>query len=142
MGRKGTEISIELQKLIISHYKNGKSLREISEIMNRSKSTIQYIIKSFNTESRIENKVRHLNRKLLTDYEERQILKEIRTNPKISAPKIASKVETKMGKKVSNETVRHVLRRYGYNGRVTRKMPYISEVNCQKRLQYVNKYAK
>ena len=31
MGRKGTKTSIELQKLIINHHKNGKSLRKISE---------------------------------------------------------------------------------------------------------------
>lgn len=110
--------------------------------MNRSRSAIQYIIKRFNTESRIENKVRNLDRKLLTDYEERRILKEVGTNPKISSSKIASKVEIEMGQKVSNETVHGVLGRYSYNERVTRKKPYISKANRQKRLQFVNKYAK
>lgn len=62
MGRKGTKTSIELQKLIINHHKNGKSLRKISDIVNRSRSTVQYIIKRFNTESRNENKIRNLNR--------------------------------------------------------------------------------
>lgn len=67
MDRKDTETSIELRKLIINHRKNGVSLREISEIVNGSMFIKQYIIKqNQRPEIRIENKVRNLDRKLLT----------------------------------------------------------------------------
>lgn len=54
--------------------------------------------------------------------------------------KIASNVLKETGKSVSAETVRRVLRNNGYNGRVARKKPLISEINRQKRLQFVKDY--
>lgn len=131
---KGTETSVELRKLIVSHYQNRKSLQEISNIVNRSRSTVQYIIKQYKIENILENKVRNLNRKLLSDRDEQKVLREMKKNPKISAPKIASKLE--------NEAVRRGMRRYGYNGRVARKNSYISEANRKKRLQVAKKHVK
>ncbi|GFW94806.1 transposable element Tcb2 transposase [Trichonephila clavipes] len=46
-------------------------------------------------------------------------------DPKISAPKIAASTSNTLGRSVSAETVRRVLRKAGYNGRVARKKPLI-----------------
>lgn len=49
---------------------------------------------------------------------------------------IASSCKNNIGVKVGPETVRRMLRRNNYNGRVTRKNSYISAVNSKKRLDY------
>lgn len=46
MGRRGGQtINVSVRKLIIQQNKNKNSLREISELINRSRSPIQYTIK-------------------------------------------------------------------------------------------------
>ena len=59
---------------------------------------------------------------------EQKVLRKVKKNPKISAPKIAFKLENETGKKVNNETVRRDIRRYGYNGRVVRKKLYVKQI--------------
>ena len=44
MSRKNCEISLKVQEIIINHYKEGKTLRSIGEIVGRSHSTIQRIV--------------------------------------------------------------------------------------------------
>ena len=41
------QTTLEERELVIYHYKNGKSLNKIADIINRKKSTIQYIIKRY-----------------------------------------------------------------------------------------------
>lgn len=61
MGRQRGQTGIELRKLVIQHYKNRKSLREISEMVNRSRSTIQYIIKRYKEDKSVENRLKTAN---------------------------------------------------------------------------------
>lgn len=136
MGRKKSETSVELRNLIINHHKNGKSLSEISVIVERSRSTVQYVVKRYKNENRIENLPRNVNRKILSKMDDRYILRQIKQNPKISAPKIASKVKIDLNKDVSAETILRSIRNQGYNGRVARKKPLISEKNRKLRLEF------
>lgn len=85
---------------------------------------------------------RNLNRKLLSDHDERKILREVKKNPRISAPKLAAKDECELGKKVSSSTIRRTLKKYNYNGRVARKKPFVSQANNLNRLAFVRKYLK
>ncbi|GFW19888.1 hypothetical protein TNCV_3561911 [Trichonephila clavipes] len=54
-----------------------------------------------------------------------RIIHQVKIDPKISAPKIAASTSNTLGRSVSTETVRRVLRKAGYNGRVARKKPLI-----------------
>ncbi|GFV17949.1 transposable element Tcb2 transposase [Trichonephila clavipes] len=49
---------------------------------------------------------------------ERRVIHQVKIDPKISAPKIAASTSNTLGRLVSAETVRRVLRKAGYNGRV------------------------
>ncbi|GFS83764.1 hypothetical protein TNCV_610971 [Trichonephila clavipes] len=60
----------------------------------------------------------------------------MKIDPKISAPKSASSTSNTLGRSVSAETVRRVLRKAGYNGRVARKKPLIGKRNKIKRLKF------
>ncbi|GFY06225.1 transposable element Tcb1 transposase [Trichonephila clavipes] len=74
----------------------------------------------------------------LSDRDTRAIVTKVKKNPKISALKLANPIATASGKKVHPETVRRILRSGGYNGSVSRRKPFISSVNQQKRLDFAS----
>ncbi|GFX25987.1 transposable element Tcb1 transposase [Trichonephila clavipes] len=58
----------------------------------------------------------------------------------ISCSKIAASTSNTLGRSVSAETVRRVLRKAGYNGRVARKKPLIGKKNRVKRLKFAKEH--
>ncbi|GBM76819.1 hypothetical protein AVEN_228217-1 [Araneus ventricosus] len=56
MARSRRETTISIRKFIIFHHSSGKSVRNIAKSVNLSNSTVQYVIKRFKEENRIENK--------------------------------------------------------------------------------------
>lgn len=136
----GKHTSSEIRSLVISHYKAGKSQREIAEIVGKSRTTVQYIIKRFKESGRVENKSRNSTRKALTPANERFILRIIRENPALSAPKLTAEIKTLLNIDVNPETVRRVLKKNGFNGRAARRKPHITEKNKKKRLDFALKY--
>ncbi|GFV07432.1 HTH_Tnp_Tc3_2 domain-containing protein [Trichonephila clavipes] len=54
-----------------------------------------------------------------------KVLKDIKICPKLSAVKLAAETSRIMGRSVSAETVRNVIRHVGYSSRVARKKPFI-----------------
>ncbi|GFY35833.1 transposable element Tcb1 transposase [Trichonephila clavipes] len=66
----------------------------------------------------------------------RKVLKDIKIDPKLSAVKLATETSRIMGRSVSAETVRNVIRHAGYSSRVARKKPFISLQNQKKRLEF------
>ncbi|GFX03281.1 hypothetical protein TNCV_3555091 [Trichonephila clavipes] len=71
---------------------------------------------------------------------ERRVIHQVKIDPKISAPKIAASTSNTLGRSVSTETVRRVLRKAGYNGRVARKKPLIGKRNRVKRLKFAKEH--
>lgn len=92
--------------------------------------------KTVHWRKRIENKPRNYNRKKFNEYNEREIKK----NSKISTPKIARTLKIDFQKEVSDETVRRVFRKYGYNGRVARRKPFINKQNRKKRYLFAKEF--
>ncbi|GFW19532.1 HTH_Tnp_Tc3_2 domain-containing protein [Trichonephila clavipes] len=73
---------------------------------------------------------------ILSDVAKRKVLKDIKIDPKLSAVKLAAETSRIMGRSVSAETVRNVIRHAGYSSRVAREKPFISLQNQKKRLEY------
>ncbi|GFV11001.1 transposable element Tc1 transposase [Trichonephila clavipes] len=71
---------------------------------------------------------------------ERRVIHQVKIDPKISAPKIAASTSNTLGRSVSAETVRRVLRKSGYNGRIARKKPLIGKRNRVKRLKFTKEH--
>lgn len=137
MGRRTT---IEERNLIITHFRNGYSQRNIAKMVNRYPSTVQHIIERYNNENRVENKSRVAPNKVFNVREERWIVREIANNPKKSAPKLRDEVERQFGKRCNPETIRRVLRKNNLNGRTARNKPFISQTNRLKRLQFAREH--
>lgn len=120
MGNKGSETTEEERKIIIRLHNQCKSLAQISTIVGRARSTIQSIIDRFCTRRTVKNAPRSGRPHVLSKTDERFIVRLIKKDPKISAPTIAATMEER-GVHVSISTLRNILRKNGYHGRVMRK---------------------
>lgn len=137
---KGKELTTAEKKIILHLHNEGKSTKYICNMFSRCRQTIENVIKRCKERGNLENLTRFGRPKLLTEREERQILKENRKNPHLSAPKINDKIKATFQIEVSDETVRRALRSNNIHGRAARKKPLISQVNKAKRLLFANTY--
>ncbi|GFV81217.1 calpain-A [Trichonephila clavipes] len=101
------------------------------------KFILRKIIGRFKSDGLIENKSGRGNKSILSDVAKRKVLKDIKIDPKLSAVKLAAETSRIMGRSVSAETVRNVIRHAGYSSRVARKKPFISLQNQKKHLEFV-----
>ena len=79
--------------------------------------------------------------KKLSEREERSVLRKIKQNPRLSASTLAASVREEFGKQISANTIRIIMKKEGFNGRVCRKKPYINEVNRKKRQHFPKEHA-
>ncbi|GFY03911.1 transposable element Tc1 transposase [Trichonephila clavipes] len=134
------ETSIDVRKFILRLFKRGKSYREIAKIVGRSHSCVQKIIGRFKSDGLIKNKSGRGRKSILSDVTKRKVLKDIKIDPKLSAVKLAAETSRIMGRSVSAETVRNVIRHAGYSSRVARKKPFISLQNQKDRLEFAKSH--
>ena len=139
MGRKGKETTLQERKIILKLHNQCKSLRQIADIVNRPKSTIQSIIDKHCETQCLMNKPRSGRPSLLSDQDKRYIVREVKKNPFTSVPKLTATLGSR-GSTVSHSTVRRALRNSQYYGRVARKKPWVSKVNQKKRLEFARKH--
>ncbi|GBO28128.1 hypothetical protein AVEN_18900-1 [Araneus ventricosus] len=120
MAHSHKETTISIRKLIIFHHSRGKSVRNIAELVNLSHSTVQYMIKRFKEENRIENKARKGLPAKLPKREKRFIIRKFVKKPHLSALKVSAEFNEKFSTSISPGTVRRVLRVTGLNRRSVR----------------------
>ncbi|XP_055947065.1 uncharacterized protein LOC129980707 [Argiope bruennichi] len=140
MSRQMGQTSIELRKLIIKHTEDGKSVREISEIVKRSNSTVHDIIKRYKTNNQVENKPKKAHKKIFTEADERYLVRKVKVNPFLSAPKLAIIAENELGKKASPSRIINVLHKKNLNGRKARQKPFISKQNLKVRREFAKEH--
>ncbi|GFT00169.1 HTH_Tnp_Tc3_2 domain-containing protein [Trichonephila clavipes] len=118
------ETSIDIRKFILRLFKKGKSYREIAKIVGRSHSCVQKIIGRFKSDGIIENKSGRGRKSILSDVAKRKVSKDIKIDPKLSAVRPAAETSRIMGRSISAETVRNVIRHAGYSSRVAGKKTF------------------
>ncbi|GFS76669.1 transposable element Tcb1 transposase [Trichonephila clavipes] len=119
------ETTIEERKLVIQLSNEGKSQLNIAKVVGRSVNCIQKILQKFKKTGMLANNEGRGRKKIMNSITERRVIHQVKIDPKISAPKIAASTSNTLGRSVSAKTVRRVLRKAGYNGRVARKKPLI-----------------
>ncbi|XP_078051895.1 uncharacterized protein LOC144478048, partial [Augochlora pura] len=137
---KKSETSITDRKLIIKWQNEGKSYAEIAQLLGRSKSTVHYMVKKVKTTGVLQNEVRSDRLKKLTKREENVIVREIKKDPIISTPKLATLVADSYGEQVHPELCRKILCENNFHDRISREKPFVSKVNKQKRLNFAERY--
>jgi transposase len=140
MAQKRKETSFDIRQLVVFRNAKGQSERKISKDFQIPRSTVGLIIRRFKNQDRLENKPRTGRNPLLNKYEKRWIMRKVKKDPKISAPKLATELFIHCGKNVNPETIRKTIRENGNNGRIARKKPFISETNRQKRLKFAEEH--
>ena len=73
-------------------------------MVNLSHSTVQYVIKRFKTENRIENIVRKGRPTKLSESDTRFIIRKLAKNPHLSAVKVTAEFNEKFPTLISPET--------------------------------------
>ncbi|GFU37218.1 transposable element Tcb2 transposase [Trichonephila clavipes] len=134
------ETTIEERKLVIKLSNEGKSQLNIAKVVGRSVNCIQKILQKFKKTVMLANNEGRGRKKIMNSITERRVIHQVKIDPKISAPKIAASTPNALGRSVSAETVRRVLRKAGYNGRVARKKPLIGKRNRVKRLKFAKEH--
>ncbi|GFW22335.1 transposable element Tc1 transposase [Trichonephila clavipes] len=134
------ETTIEERKLVIKLSNEGKSQRNIAKVVGRSVNCIQKILQKFKKTGILANNEGRARKKIMNSITEGRVIHQVKIDPKISAPKIAASTSNTLGRSVSAETVRRVLRKAGYNGRVARKKPLIGKRNRVKRLKFTKEH--
>ncbi|GFW65883.1 uncharacterized protein TNCV_587091 [Trichonephila clavipes] len=114
MAPKTKEISLDVRKHITELHEEGKSFREIGNILKLSFTTVGNIVKKYLETGSVENKLR---------------------------PGGPSKLTSKTNDCKCQLTVRNVMHNAGLKARTRRKKPYISEVNInrKRRLEFAMK---
>ncbi len=118
----------------------GKTYKQITEIFEIPKSTIGDIVRCFKNENRIASITQTGWLKLLTEHDKRVIVRKIKRNLRLNAPKVRAKVFEEISKDVSSSTIRRTLKNNGYNGRIARQKPLINAMNRKHRLDFAKQY--
>lgn len=140
MSSKRVKTTVEIRKLIIKHWNEGKSLNCIAKIVDSKKSTVSSIINKFKKTGKLADLPRSGRPKKLNKRAERSLASTIKKNRFVSAKTLACKIENDLGVKISPKTVIRSLKRQGIVSRVPRKVPCISDKNCKLRLNYAKTY--
>lgn len=140
MPRAPRNTSFELRQLIIWHHTKGKSGYAISKLLQVPMSTVYDIIARFEHEERIEF-IRPPGRpEKLSIQDKRLVLRMVRENPKVSAPKLATEINARNQTPISAQSIRQLIKKDGYHSRTARCKPLISKTNQEKRLEFAEKY--
>ncbi|GFY44517.1 hypothetical protein TNIN_203281 [Trichonephila inaurata madagascariensis] len=90
---QGKETSLELRNLIVKLKGENKSYSEIAKIV-KPRSTVQTIYRNYVMCGNVLNKSRCGRPHKLSDRDARAIVRKVKKNPKISAPKLADQIAT------------------------------------------------
>ncbi|GFX54462.1 uncharacterized protein TNCV_2593961 [Trichonephila clavipes] len=136
MASKSKVLDVNVKNMIILLRNEGLTYSSIGIQLNISLFTDRSVVKKFNEAGSTENKVRSGRPGIFSAREQRSITKEVKKNPKTSAPQLAKDVANTSHKTFSVQTIRNVLHEESYYGRAARKKPFISERNRRKRSDF------
>ncbi|GFV20115.1 transposable element Tcb1 transposase [Trichonephila clavipes] len=131
MASKSKELDVNVKNMIIQLRNEGLTYIQLYSYSTISLFTVRSV-KKFNETGSTENKVRSGRPGIFSAKEKRSIIKEVKKNPKISAPQLANDVANTSHKTFSVQTIWNVLHEESYYGRAARKKPFISKRNRRK----------
>lgn len=140
LSNKRKELSEGERNIIISLHKEGKSYGEISNIVKRSRSTIESVVKRFSSTNTTKNKSRSGRPRKIKRGEQRYIARTVNKEPQTSLRQLKNQLETHFGTVVHRTTVSRALNRLHIKARVAAKKPYISAIYKKKRLEFAKQY--
>ncbi|KAK2578330.1 hypothetical protein KPH14_012631 [Odynerus spinipes] len=90
--RKWKYLPLAIREFIVKLRKEGATLRKIAQMTNKSHSSVEYVVDRYNKTGLLQNRQRTGRPQKLETHHKRAILRTIRTDPRTSAPKLASMI--------------------------------------------------
>lgn len=130
------ELTVFERGMIIGLHKGQHGTSDISRILDIPRETCRNVIKKYCEEGLTEPPPRSGRPPLLTDREERTLIKTIREDRQESLQQITEKFNDLGLTPISTSTARRVLHKHDYFGRVGTRKPFVSEDNRKRRLKW------
>lgn len=130
----------EVRKIVIKLHNELKTVRQIAETIGIPKSTVFCIVDRFGKTRSLKNKSKSGRPAKLSETVKRNIMRQIKKNPKISATKMAEELNNTSSISVCAQTVRNAIKSNGFNSRIARKKFFVSKINKEKRIQFAKTY--
>jgi len=131
-------ISIGKRELMVSLYKKEKSAMEIADTLEVPFSTVSRILLQYKKTGDITPKVSTGRHRLLSPWDERELLLTMRRDPRTRPSTLCHSLPTK----VSVQTVRRTLVRTGLHAYRMRRKPSLTAAQREARLKWAREYAK
>ena len=138
--RKKKEYSNDLREVVIKHFLNGDSEREIACKVLIPRSSVNYMITKYKSMKCIGNMIGRGRKRKTTIHANRIIQRKIKTNRRKSSTSVKAELQTELNITISETTIRRRAHEIGLYGRVARKKPYLNKVNRAKPLEYARTY--
>ncbi|GFT63404.1 transposable element Tcb2 transposase [Trichonephila clavipes] len=135
--QKANLLATNIKNNFVENDREDDNYKQNDDLINTTKPLVcPKIIGRFRSDGLIENKSGRGRKSILSDVAKRKVLKDIKIDPKLSAVNLAAETSRIMGRSVSAETVRNVIRHDVYSSLVARKKPFINLQNQKKRLEF------
>src|SRR6516162_8647292 len=108
---------------IVSLSKGGHSVRNVSEILDKPKSTVQDVITKYNEENRTDTAPKSGRPPALSERDKRQLGRIVRQNRKQAVEEITEHFNEGLTISISSRTIQRTLHTMGFYGRTGRKKP-------------------
>lgn len=131
--------SLQVKQLILKYKNEKKSVRDIAKILNIPKSSVQYILKKFETTGTLQTLPRSGRPCKTSATDDRRITLAVKKKPKVSAREIAEDMQGQ-GIMISTTTVKRRLHASKFRGYKARCKPLISLKNRKARVAFAEKY--
>ncbi|XP_012560492.1 uncharacterized protein LOC105846365 [Hydra vulgaris] len=113
MAPKKKEHCNDLRALVIQHYQNGDSQREIAAKTLLPRETVRYIIKKYKQTKCIGNLFGRGRKRKTTETLDRLIVRKVKSDRRKSANAVKIEVETELGISLHANTIRNRLHEAG-----------------------------
>ncbi|MBJ5664486.1 hypothetical protein JGG94_23270, partial [Salmonella enterica subsp. enterica serovar Infantis] len=113
-----------------------KSFREISDILQKPKSTVSDVIVKRKRRGSETAEKRSGRPKKISERSRRTLTRVVKQNRKSSLVEITQEFQSSSGVSASSRTVRRELKNLGFHGRAAAHKPNITPQNAKRRLQW------
>lgn len=108
MGKKGCELALEVQNIVVGVYQQGQTGTKIAELLNISRSA-SYVIHKCRRSWGVENSKRSVRRGLVNELDNRQFQRTLKRNWQAAVSEIAARFVEGEDRQVSERTVKRRL---------------------------------
>ena len=130
---KRKEHSNDLRSLVIKHFQNGSSHREIATKTLLSREMVRSITNKYKKTKCIGNLFGRGRKRKTTTTTDRTIQRIQRKDRRTSAEEVAAEVKKQVDVSLNAQSVWNLAHEIGMLGREARKKPYVSKLNRSKR---------